>query len=152
MIKKTLTTFAAATMLLPVGFIIASPANASCFYRLRAPDGTVSTGWFGVSIESWRYSGSSVKPFRVNLTNTTNREVTVSLDRWQNPVTGLADRGDGGNYDNYESDSWDPVTYFPITDNPTVEIKVYATSRPGMGRSITIPVGTCSSLSGVFYP
>jgi hypothetical protein len=145
MIKKTLTTFAAATMLLPVGYITASPASATpCDLYLKAPDNTYSDGPVRITVNSWIYSGSSVKPYKVSFVNATGRQITVSKDRWENPVTGLADRGVGGNYDNGQSNYWYPVTFFPVTNDPFVVITAYATSRPGMTRTIEIHAGTCT--------
>jgi hypothetical protein len=148
MIKKTLTTFAASIMLLPVGFITASPASATpCNFYLKAPDNTLSEGPVTVTIVSWIYSGSSVKPSNVTFLNRTGRQITVTTDRWEDSVTGLVNRGVVGNYDNGEADSWNPPTFFPVTNHPFVVISAYATSRPGMHGDLKIHAGACTSIA-----
>jgi hypothetical protein len=150
MIKKTLAGLATAAMLLPVGFITASPASAEvveCSFKLIAPDKTKTDGNVYVRIRGWQYNGASVKPLSVTIYNNTGRSITVSEDRWQNSDGKPPDRGFVGEIrDGYITPQWTPPTFIPTNQTPYIGITAYATTRPGMSNGVKLRINKCEVL------
>lgn len=141
MIKKTLAGFATAAMLLPVGFVTASPASAQsssrCSFSLVAPDGATASS---VVVDVyWQYrnsdSGTLVKPSSVIIFNGTGRSITFTVNRWQNYAGTTVNRGPSGTIGNNTSVSWTPPTWIPRNQNPFVNVGAAATTRSGMNGS-----------------
>jgi hypothetical protein len=142
MIKKTLAGFATAAMLLPVGFVTASPASAQswdrCSFNLEAPDETTTAGDVEVTVY-WQYSssGASVKPSSVIIYNGTGRSITLTVNRWQNYAGTTVNRGPSGTIGNDVTlPSWTPSTWIPRNQNPFINVGAAATTRPGMNGSV----------------
>ena len=100
---------------------------------LATQDGTqASTGEVGVYV-NWEYSGGLVRPHPVLIYNLTGRSITTNYFRWQNAAGTQVQRGPSGEIANGRyTTPWYP-TWIPQTENPSVRVSVYATTRPAAG-------------------